>query len=141
MHIFINASYSAHVDYSTGEVRASYKLWIEDILGTLEKAGHTVFCALRADNYRINDSNPAKAFSLDITQIKKSDAMIAILADRPSAGVQTEVGYGVALGKKVILAYEPGHRLQYFNQAMIQAGVVQSMELPLTPEKLQTVLK
>ncbi len=137
MHIFINASYSAHVDFGTGLVYPGYKKWLESILCTIESAGHTVFCALRADNYTINNADPAEAFSLDIAQIKKSDAMIALLNDKTSAGVQTEIGYGVALEKRVFLAYEARHKLEYFNDAMIRAGVVQKMILPLETTELK----
>ena len=140
MHIFISTSYSTKVNYDTGEVFEEYKLWLENILTTIESTGHTVFCALRADNYKINDPDPAEAFSLDINELRKSDVVLALLNDSVSAGVQTEIGYAVALEKEVVIAHEPDHSLQYFNMAMMRAGVAKSLVLPLTKEKLEAVL-
>lgn len=105
MKIFVAASYSTQVNYETGEVFAEYKSWLEDVLSTIELSDHTVFCALREDQYKINDADPAKAFSLDLENIRQSDALIALLNDKPSTGVQTEIGIAVAFGKPVVLAH------------------------------------
>jgi nucleoside 2-deoxyribosyltransferase len=141
MKIFVSASYSDQVNYKTREVFADYRTWLENVLDSIESQGHTVFCALRADQYRISDADPAAAFSLDMKHITESDAMIALLNDKISAGVQTEIGVGVALKKPVILARSLEHKLAYFNAAMLKAGVVKELMLPLTPESLQTVFK
>jgi nucleoside 2-deoxyribosyltransferase len=140
MKIFVAASYSSQVNYETGEVFPEYKQWLENILNTIESLGHTVFCALREDDYKINDTDPAQAFSLDLKHIEQSDVMLALLTEKPSAGVQTEIGVAVALKKKVYLAHQLEHKLAYFNEAMLRAKVVQEIELPLTAEKLQTKL-
>ena len=47
---------SSQVNYETGEVFPEYQAWLEGNLDLLENLGHTVFCALRADQYKINDS-------------------------------------------------------------------------------------
>ena len=140
MKIFVAASYSSKVNYDTGEVFAEYKEWLEDILTTLEQAGHEVFCALRADQYKVNDSDPAAAFFLDMEHLSASDVILALLDDHMSTGVQTEIGVGVALKKKVLLAHLPEHKLQYFNAAMVKGGVVEELDLPLLPEKLKELL-
>lgn len=134
MNIFVAASYSAHVNYETGEVSPEYKKWLEDNLTTIEGFGHEVFCALRADGYRINDADPAEAFRLDIKQIEAADALIAFVNARVSAGVQTEVGYALALSKKVILAHLPDTELSWFNQAIVKAGEAKEVTLPLDPD-------
>lgn len=140
MKIFVAASYSSQVNYDTGEVLPEYKDWLENVLKTIESAGHTVFCALRADQYKINNADPAAAFSLDLKHIQESDALIALLSDKPSAGVQTEIGVAVALQKPVILAHLPEDDLTYFNQAMLRAGVVKEIALPLNIEELRRKL-
>jgi nucleoside 2-deoxyribosyltransferase len=140
MKLFVAASYSSQVNYETGEVFPEYKEWLENTLGTIEALGHTVFCALREDQYKINDSDPAAAFSLDLEHIEGSDGLMALLTDKPSAGVQTEIGVAVALKKRVWLAHLPEHQLAYFNEAMLRAGVVQEVELPLTTEGLEAQL-
>lgn len=131
MKIFVAASYSAHVNYETGEVSPEYKEWLEDNLTTIEGFGHEVFCALRADNYRINNADPAEAFQLDVNQIKTAVALIAFVDAKVSAGVQTEVGYALALGKKIILAHPPSTELSWFNQAIVKAGQATEVTLPL----------
>ncbi len=137
MKVFVASSYSSKVNYDTGEVFPEHKEWLENNLGVIETLGHTVFCALREDNYKINDVDPALAFSLDMKNIAESDALIALLDEEPSSGVQTEIGIAVALKKPVILAHSPDHKLAYFNSAMLRAEVVSEIELPLTAESLE----
>lgn len=141
MNIFVSASYSSKINYDTGEVFPEYKTWLEDILELIEQSGHTVFCALRADQYKINDADPAGAFSLDMKHINESDMILALLSDKVSAGVQTEIGVGVALHKTVILAHAPEDKLAYFNAAMVRAGVVRDVELPLNQQKLSKLFE
>ncbi len=136
MKIFVAASYSSKVNYDTGEVFAEYKAWLEDLLGQIERAGHEIICSLREDNYHINDGDPAGAFKLDTESIKNSDALLALLDGHISAGVQTEVGYALALGKKVILAHKPEDKLAYINGAMVKAGLAQQVLLPLDLQSL-----
>ena len=140
MKIFVATSYSDKVNYDTGEVFPDYKEWLEDILTTIEQAGHEPFCALRADNYKINDGDPAQAFFLDYDNISSSDVVLAIVDDGISIGVQTEIGLVVGLGKKLVLAHTLEHKLAYFNNALIKAGKARELVLPLTAENLQAIL-
>ncbi len=141
MKLFVASSYSTKVNYDTGEVFPEFKTWLEELLTTVENAGHEVFSALRADDYKINDTDPAEAFFLDKNSIDGSDAILAMLDDEVSPGVQVEIGYGVAKGKVVILAHEADHKMRYFNAAMVRAGVVKELTLPLTAEKIDAVLQ
>jgi hypothetical protein len=140
MHIFIAASYSSQVNFETGEVFPEYEEWLEGIIEVFEDLGHTVFNAIRADRYRINDTDPAAAFRLDTKEIDDCDAVVAFVNGSVSAGVQTEVGYAVAKKKKAVLAHAAMHHLSYFNAAMVRAGVVRELLLPLTEENLTAAL-
>lgn len=140
MKVFVAASYSSKVSYDTGEVSPEYKVWLEGILDMIERQGHSVFCSLRADQYKINDADPAAAFSLDMKHIEESDAVLALLSEKVSAGVQTEIGAGVALKKQVIIAHSPDEALAYFNAAMVKAGAVRELELPLVGQDLEALL-
>lgn len=131
MKIFVAAAYSSKVNYDTGEVFPEYKAWLEDILVALERAGYEVVCSLREDKYRINDGDPAGAFKLDAESIKKSDMLLALLDGHISAGVQTEIGYALALDKKIYIAHLPSDKLAYINRAMIEAGLASELLLPL----------
>lgn len=131
MKVFVATSYSSQVNYNTGEVFPEYKIWLEDNLKRLERFGHTIFCALRADQYKINDADPAEAFSLDEYEIEAADGMLAFVTDTVSAGVQTEIGIAIAKRKNVVLAHLAEHPLGYFNGAIVQAGQATELILPL----------
>ena len=139
MKIFVAASYSSKVNYDTGEVFAEYKAWLEEILGQLEAAGHTVICSLREDKYRINDADPAGAFRLDTYTIASCDALLALLNDHVSAGVQTEIGFALALDKKVILAHKSEDKLAYINSAMVKASSATELMLPFNQQMTQDI--
>lgn len=134
MKIFVAASYSSQVNYETREVFPEYKQWLEDNLDRLESYGHSVFCALRADNYKINDLEPAQAFKLDETQIQAAEGMLAFVSDTVSAGVQMEIGMAIAQGKKVVIAHAKDHELAYFNKAVVSLGQASEATLPLTSD-------
>lgn len=89
---------------------------------------------LRADGYRINDASPAEAFRLDMAEIEKAAGFLAIVGDFPSTVVQTEIGIALALGKKLLLAHYPDHKLAYFNAALVAAGHARDVILPLTED-------
>lgn len=130
MKVFVAASYSSQVNYETGEVFPEYKEWLEAHLERIESFGHSVFCALCADGYKINDSNPAEAFSLDEQEIDAADALLALVTDKVSAGVQTEIGMAIAKKKLVIIAHLGEHALGYFNQAIVLASQAHELMLP-----------
>lgn len=134
MKLFVAASYSSKVDYSTGDVYPEYREWLEGILHQLESYGHEVLCALRDDNWRINDLDPAQAFKLDETKIANSDGMLALVSDTVSAGVQMEMGMALAQKKKLVIAHEKVDQLAYFNQAVVALGQASEVILPITSD-------
>jgi nucleoside 2-deoxyribosyltransferase len=134
MKVFVAASYSSQVNYETGEVFPEYKDWLEKNLTVIEEFGHSVFCALRADQYKINDADPAAAFLLDVEHISEADALIALVDGKVSAGVQTEVGYAMALNKQVVIAHAPEEELAWFNKAILKAEQATEAILPLATD-------
>lgn len=139
MKIFVATSYSSQVNYETGEVFPEYRAWLEDNLERLERLGHTVFCALKADGYKINDDDPAEAFRLDEAEINAADGMLAFVTDEVSAGVQTEIGMAIAKKKQVVIAHSAEHPLAYFNQAIVLTGQGSELILPITSEPFMAV--
>ena len=91
-----------------------------------------MFCALRDDGYKLNDNDPAEAFRLDERHIHECDGLLAYLSEKPSVGVQTEIGYALALGKKVYLARDENIKLAYFNNAIILAGLATATTYPIS---------
>lgn len=134
MKIFVAAPYSAKVDYSTGDVYPEYRAWLEDILATLESYGHEVVCALRDDNWRINDLDPAQAFKLDEAKIANADGLFALVSDTVSAGVQMEMGMALAQKKAVVIAHDKVDQLAYFNQAVVALGQAREVILPIASD-------
>jgi len=131
MKIFLAASYSSKVDYTTGDVYPEYRSWLEAIIAQLESYGHEVFCALKADGWRINDLEPAQAFKLDEGEISKAEGMLALVSHTPSAGVQMEIGMAIAQKKQVVLAHEVIDQLPFFNQAVVALGQAKEILLPI----------
>jgi len=134
--IFVAASYSSKVDYESGEVFPEYRDWLEEILTNLEARNLRVFCALRADQYKINNADPAEAYNLDKKHIKQASALLALLDPTMSSGVQTEIGLALGFGKDVVLAHEPDDQLSWFNQALIRASDASEAYLPLDYDNL-----
>ncbi len=141
MKIFVAAGYSARVNYDTGEVFSDYKEWLEKVLGMVEHLGHTVFCALREDDYKINNGDPASAFRLDFDNIAKSDALLALVDNEVSGGVQAEIGFALGINNAdptrnmpIFLAHDGRDALDYLNNAMVAAGAAQELILPPIPE-------
>jgi len=132
MKIFVAASYSAKVDYSTGDVYPEYKAWLEAILLQLESYGHEVVCALRDDDWRINDIDPAQAFKLDEEKIANAEGLFALVSDTVSAGVQMEMGMALAQKKVVVIAHDKVDQLAYFNQAVVALGQATEVLLPVS---------
>ena len=132
MKIFVAASYSAKVDYSTGDVYPEYKAWLEAILLQLESYGHEVVCALRDDDWRINDIDPAQAFKLDEEKIANAEGLFALVSDTVSAGVQMEMGMARAQKKVVVIAHDKVDQLAYFNQAVVALGQATEVLLPVS---------
>ncbi|MCL2451947.1 nucleoside 2-deoxyribosyltransferase [Candidatus Saccharibacteria bacterium] len=136
MKVFVATSYSSQVNYETGEVYPEYREYLERQFSVIESAGGEVFSAVRHDGYRINDTSPAEAFRVDLDEIKKCDVFIAFLNSKISAGVQTEIGIALTMGKKILLARPADVKSEYFNDALIHAGVAEGIALPLDVNEL-----
>jgi nucleoside 2-deoxyribosyltransferase len=134
--IFVATSYSSKVDYKTGRVLPEFREFLEQQFETIERAGAEVFSAILHDNYQINDADPAGAFRVDWQEIKKCDVFLALLDAKVSAGVQAEIGMAVAFKKPVLLARPDDIKSEYFNVALIKAGLAQEISLPLKIDEI-----
>ena len=134
MKIFLSTSFSHKVNYDTGEVFPEFRAEIEALLKVIRNAGHEVFAAIEDEGWKIGDMTPADSAKFDIQKIDESDALLAILHDQPSAGVQWEIGYVDASGKKVYIISEDGKDIGYWNRAIEALGRV--TRLPYSPGDL-----
>jgi len=124
MKIFFATSFSSKID-SEGKVLPEFRASIEKLLSRYEAQGHEVFCAVRAENWRIAAQDPVMALKLDLQHIKKADKFVALLDEQVSAGVQLEIGYALALGKEITLLAVLDAKLGWTNQALMKLTNVQ----------------
>lgn len=121
--IFLATSFSGKVNYDTGEVLPEFRGFIEGVLAELRKQADTeVFCAIEHEGWKITDEPPEVGVQKDLAAIDKADVLLALVDETPSAGVQFEIGYAVAKGKRVVLATEAQTKLAYFNDGVVGMG-------------------
>jgi hypothetical protein len=138
--LFLSTSFSGQVDPQTGKVVPEFRKFIEGALKALrEQPDVDVFCAIEDEGWKITDALPDKGVRHDIEQVDAADGLIALLHDNISAGVQFEIGYAAAKGKRVVLAAHSDHKLAYFNQGLVSAGYVTLVTYD-TPRDLATQL-
>lgn len=122
--LFIATSFSSKVDDS-GNVLSEFRAEIEAILTELRGSKNTdVFCAIEAEGWKISAVPAEVGVQQDLQEIDNSDAVLIILGDKPSWGVQFEMGYAAAKGKTVIIATPTKIKLSYFNQGLVNLNQI-----------------
>lgn len=124
MQIFLSTSFSSQVDPASGAVLPEYRTFVTNVLEGLRREEGEVYCAIEIEGWKVSDQPPEVSIKSDLEHIDVSDVLIALIHDRPSAGVQFELGYAVAKAKRVIIARSSNDGLSYFNQGIVGAGLV-----------------
>lgn len=121
MKVFLGTSFSSKV-LPDGSVEPTFRKHIEQIIQAIEAKGHSVYCGVREDNWRLNDVDPGKAFLNDADAIKTSDVVVMLVTHKPySAGLQFELGMAYALEKKIVIFWrEDDLPIPYMNQGLMQ---------------------
>jgi len=101
-----------------------YQAFVTQILESLRKEEGDVFCAVEFEGWKVSETPPEISLTKDLEEIDGADVLLALVHDRPSVGVQFELGYAVAKGKRVIIARSSRDDLSYFNQGIVGAGLV-----------------
>ena len=118
MKVFLATSISAKVD-SQGVVAPEFRAKIEAIIDRYEAAGREVFCAAKAEGWKISTiSEATKELQKDFENIKSADEFAALIDDTISGGTQMEIGYAEALGKRITLITEGKTTLGWTNKAL-----------------------
>ncbi len=103
MRIFLAAPFTDQLADGTAGLQREYRRWIESLIGLLESQGHHVFSAHRAENWGSAIDPPRIALRRDFDWIDRCDLLVAYVGDPPSPGVQMELGYAAAKGKRVLV--------------------------------------
>jgi nucleoside 2-deoxyribosyltransferase len=122
MRLFLATSFSGQTT-PDGKVHESFRRDVEAIINGLLNAGHSVFCAVQAEGWDVNTLRPEQAFEMDLRELNEADAFIGfVTANPPSAGVQFEIGYSLAKGKRVVLMRHESDKLPYMNIGLVNSG-------------------
>jgi len=122
--IYLATSITNRLD-ANKQAHPEFKDHIEAIAKALEAEGFKVFCAIRRQNWTVAEHHtPSEAVTIDLSEIDASDILLAILHEDTSSGVQYEIGHAAGSGKTVILVTEPGDKIAFFNQGLIDSGKV-----------------
>lgn len=122
--VFLSTAISDKID-DQGNIIPEFRDFIEKLLDGMRKADLDVNAAVEYDEWKLDRKAPPElGIQKDIFALDSADVVIALVNDRPSAGVQFEIGYAVAKGKHVILARPTDKQLAYFNQGVIGSGMV-----------------
>jgi nucleoside 2-deoxyribosyltransferase len=127
--VFLGTSFSGQVD-THGSILPEFRRSIEQLLEGLRKNELEIFAAVEHEDFMIRaDVPPEIGVKKDLDEIDAADVVVALIDDKPSAGLQFELGYAIAKGKQVVLAqHAANHQLAYFNQGAISAGLLTLVE-------------
>jgi nucleoside 2-deoxyribosyltransferase len=116
--LFLATSFSTKID-ANGVVIHEFRQKVEAILKRYEDAGREVYCAVRKEGWKISaPSDAADELRNDFQKIKEADEFAALIDETISAGVQMEIGYALALGKRITLITGAKTSLNWTNQAL-----------------------
>lgn len=118
--IFLATSFSGKTD-EQGRILRQYRLFVEDILTSL-RTKFEVFCAAEYEGWQYYHATAEAGVEKDLEEIDKADMLVALIHPNVSAGLNVEIGYAVAKGKKVFLVTEPDVGLNYFNRGLVNLG-------------------
>ena len=123
MNIFLSTSFSCKVD-DAGVIQPEFKALVQERLAQLRAAGHEVFCVIEDRGWRMEPGeNKGEQVAFDIGKIRESDAIVAIIGEKISAGLQWELGFMTGLGRPVYLWPEnDAVELPYWDQGLIENG-------------------
>jgi nucleoside 2-deoxyribosyltransferase len=122
--VFLAASFSQQLDSVEGKVTRDFKRAIEALVELLRRHDFEVVCSAETLGWRWDETPLEMSVAKDLQAIKDADVLLALIADKPSAGVQFEIGYAVAQQKQVVLAATTGHTLAHFDQGAVSAGLM-----------------
>jgi hypothetical protein len=117
--IFLSAPFTGVLD-SEDRLPRPLRSRIETIVDRLEAHGWEVFNAHRLESWGASIETPHKALVRDTAAIRQSQQLVAIIGDPPSPGVQLEIGFALAHGKRVLVVCETSETLPFLMRGLIE---------------------
>lgn len=142
MRLFLSAPLTQFVvDHREGRDTSSsdFKVEWESITDALEESGHEIFSAHRREAWGTKLDPPDAALVADLGGLRWSEAVIAYVGDPPSPGVQLELGYALALERRLIIFIDVGQEDPYLVRGLPAAGGSEVFEIS-SPKEIGTVL-
>jgi nucleoside 2-deoxyribosyltransferase len=129
MKIFLATSFSSKLN-PDGTVLPVFRTQVEAIIARYEAAGREVFCAIKAEGWKVARNHDAtRELHDDFKNLANSDEFVALIDDDVSAGVQMEIGYALASGKHITLVTTGKTALGWTNRALVGFDKVSHLEL------------
>jgi hypothetical protein len=124
MKVFLASSISHEIDPDSGLVFPSFRHFMDQLLTGLRAVEDIeVFCAIEYEDWKVSEAPPELGVQHDLEELKSADMVVALLHDKPSVGVEFEIGFAVGYGKPVVLVRHISEPLAYFNQGVVSSGL------------------
>lgn len=118
MKVFLATSFTSKLN-PDGTVMADFRSQIEKLIARYEAAGREVYCVARNEGWKLAAAdNATHELKNDFENVKTCDEFVALIDESLSAGVQLEIGYALALGKRITLVTIGKTQLNWTNQAL-----------------------
>lgn len=118
-YLFLSAPFTGVLD-SEGHLPQELQNCIQTVTDRLEAHGWKVFSAHRRERWGAAIDTPYSSLMTDITAIRRAQYLVAIIGSPPSPGVQLEVGFALAHGKRVLIVCDANDSLPYLIRGLIE---------------------
>jgi hypothetical protein len=89
------------------------------VINHLEAIGWSVGNAHKRENWGMELDSPFKALRADLEGVEEADVLIAMVGSPPSPGVQFELGFALAKGKKILLIDDAAGEMPYLMDGLM----------------------
>ncbi len=108
---------------------AQFKGYWERLMDTLDASGHEVFSAHRREAWGTRLDPPESALAADLGGLRWCEIVIAYVGNPFSPGVQLELGYSLALGRRLIVFIDEGQAEPYLMRGLPAVADAELVEI------------
>lgn len=142
--VFLGAPFTDKFDSKNGEWLDSHsnlKELIDSLVKDLQAAGYQVYSAHQIEEYGKSLRSPADALVEDLSAVRTSQIIVAIMTFPPSPGLQIELGAAITLAKPIIQVSEQGVDLPYLNRGLSRYPNVREIRYRMVDDCVKLVRK